>query len=242
VESGKPLCSFEHELTRDLDLSPDGTWLAFTTNSPPSKVGILNTRQCNPTTPSPVLALSNAFSRASNLLAVGRYGSVQLIRASDGAIVSDWKLPMPLPTAVAFSPDDTALAVGFEDGDIVMLDASTGRQRAASKRRHGRVLALAISPSGVIAVGGYDTSIELLDSRTLSLLATVRAVGREQAAVVTSASGRVEFLGDAAKAEQATVCRVGVWSLPWEACRDRLGRAGILDSSLRGEAVRAEER
>jgi WD40 repeat protein len=80
------------------------------------------------------------------------------------------------PTHAAFSPDGRALAVGYANGDIVLLAPSSGRQLARFASGQGMIHSLSFSPDGRMLVsGGYESFALVWD--TGSALAAARAAG-----------------------------------------------------------------
>ena len=74
-------------------------------------------------------------------------------------------------TAVAFSPDGAAAALGSL-GEVRVYEAGDGGKKLATLSGHaGPVYAIAYSPDGgVIATGGFDGTIRLFDAKTGNLV------------------------------------------------------------------------
>jgi mono/diheme cytochrome c family protein len=74
-------------------------------------------------------------------------------------------------TAVAFSPDGNAAALGSV-GEVRVYETGDGTKRIATLSGHtGPVYAIAYSPDGnVIATGGFDGNIRLFDAKTGNLV------------------------------------------------------------------------
>ena len=71
------------------------------------------------------------------------------------------------PNAVAFSADGSRVAVGFNDDQIGVWDASGGEARAVLSGHRGQVLAVAFSPDGsYLATGGAGPTVFLWDVQT----------------------------------------------------------------------------
>jgi WD40 repeat protein/actin-like ATPase involved in cell morphogenesis len=91
--------------------------------------------------------------------------------------------------AVAFSPDDTLVAAGSDDGSIRVWETATanpcGRPLAGPQGHTGKVLAVSFWPDGsLLASGGEDEKIRLWDLRSMMV----------HGAVLTSGVGLVNAL------------------------------------------------
>jgi WD40 repeat protein len=60
------------------------------------------------------------------------------------------------PLAMALHAPSAALAVGYHDGDLEILDAATGERRAGPWVHKSRILSVAISPDGKLVATGHD--------------------------------------------------------------------------------------
>jgi hypothetical protein len=129
--------------------------------------------------------------------------------------------------ATALSPDGASVAAGWPgpgdrgtDPELVILDAATGEVRMRRKgpgARYG-ALGLAWSPDGrMLAVGGWDHAIRLLDARTGEELAAMRGHGGWSRALAFSPDGALLASGS----EDHTV---RVWT--WRSARSSCGCRG----------------
>ena len=73
-------------------------------------------------------------------------------------------------TAVAFSPDGSAVALGSV-GEVRVYDANEGKKLATLSGHNGPVYAVAYKPDGsVIATGGWDGTVRLFDAKNGNLI------------------------------------------------------------------------
>jgi WD40 repeat protein len=86
-------------------------------------------------------------------------------------------------TSVAFSPDDSVLAVGDLAGLVHLVDPETGETTATIESGEGGVHAVAFSPNGSLIAGGRDDtgadtgSVSVWDSETRELVASLGGDG-----------------------------------------------------------------
>ncbi len=72
-----------------------------------------------------------------------------------------------LPQPVAYSGDGTAVAIGSDDGGVLICDAASGRPLRTLHGHRGRVYAVAYGPGGsVLATAASDETISLWDPAT----------------------------------------------------------------------------
>jgi WD40 repeat protein len=72
-------------------------------------------------------------------------------------------------SAVAFSPDGNAIAVGSV-GEVRVYNANDGNRTATLSGHEGPVFAVAWSPDGnVIATGGFDGNVRLFEAKSGNL-------------------------------------------------------------------------
>ncbi len=66
---------------------------------------------------------------------------------------------------VDFSPDETTLASGYENGDVLLWDVATGTRKATLERHTNVVNSVAFSPDGTtLASGSWDDTVHLWDA------------------------------------------------------------------------------
>lgn len=94
--------------------------------------------------------------------------------------------------SLAWSPDGARLAFGFADsGHVLVTDANSGEWLALQPVHSGWVRALAFSPDGTrLATCSRDTTVKLLEARTLDTLLIFRDHPTDVRAVTWSADGR----------------------------------------------------
>ena len=122
------------------------------------------------------LIWSVAFSRRDDVLVAGTgrpYSSRQMGRVTTWSVQTGELLrttPEVLPTvrSVACSPtDDQTLALGLEDGNVVLLDMNTLKVKRTVGSHADSVCSVAISPDGqTLASGSRDNLVKLWDLRT----------------------------------------------------------------------------
>jgi WD40 repeat protein len=153
-----------------------------------------------------------AFSSKAAVIAVGRYGEVELLNPKTRAIVRKLTGIKGKVNALAFAPDGATLyGAGGEAGiggsvhawrvaDGMMIQSFAGHLDAC--------YALAVSPDGkMIATGAYDQKIKLWDAATGKELATLK--GHNGA--VNSIAFRADGMALASASADRTV---KLWSLP----------------------------
>jgi len=116
------------------------------------------------TPPRSIKALAHAS--ASGLLAVARYGEVELRKAGDGSLVRSLTGHRGSVNAVVFSRDGKQLfaAGGLAGvaGEIRQWDVATGELIRSTGAHRDAIYALALSPDGkTLATGSYDQKIKL---------------------------------------------------------------------------------
>ncbi len=117
----------------------------------------------------PVNAL--AYSTQGNLLAVGRYGEVELRAASDLHLIRTLGGFNGNVNAIAFSPDGARiLAAGGQPGvagEVRCWNGVTGEPLMNFTGHKDAIYSLALSPDGgTLATGSYDQKIVLWDAQT----------------------------------------------------------------------------
>jgi WD40 repeat protein len=84
------------------------------------------------------------------LAAGGLHGGVRLWAVSSGTTtpIDRWRPSTRSITSLAFTPDGERLAVGTEDGRLILLDTMLGLELVNSALGNGAVTGLAFDPAG----------------------------------------------------------------------------------------------
>jgi WD40 repeat protein/serine/threonine protein kinase len=149
--------------------SPDGCWLAATSDGGSVRDWDATTGQLRHTLPSHEARACLAFSPDGRFLASGNaFGIVRIWDAQTGQCVSTLPGEHTHPVgAVAFSPDGRHLAAGYFDRCIDIWDATTSELLHTISRHTGFVLGLAFSPDGSrLASTSQDRSVRIWDVST----------------------------------------------------------------------------
>jgi eukaryotic-like serine/threonine-protein kinase len=116
---------------------------------------------------------SIAISRSGKFLAGASDGQAGLWKIDSGEIVK-WPVLTGGLTTMAFSSDDSLLAIGTLGWDTILFDTLTGEPTGSKSHHNERVACVGFHPNGkVIAVSTEARTTELID------LATSRPVGRK---------------------------------------------------------------
>jgi WD40 repeat protein/tetratricopeptide (TPR) repeat protein len=139
-----------------------------------------------------------AFSRDGTLLAGWVYidyaGSVRLWGVADGVLQRTLAERIDGTADLAFSPDDSILAVAlYSDGIIRLLRVADGKLLTTiQKQNKNRVSSIAFSPDGkTLAAGSYDNTIGLWRVADGALLRTLEGHKSSVSSVVFSPDGTV---------------------------------------------------
>ncbi len=165
-----------------------------------------------PTVPPKHAIQAVAFSPKVQLIAVGRYGEVELLNPVTRAVVRNLTGIKGKANAVAFSPDGaTVYAAGGEAGIVGIVKSwktSDGSPMQSFEGHLDAAYALAVSPDGkMIATGAYDQKIRLWDVTTGKELAMLKGHN----GVVNSLSFRPDGKVLASASADRTV---KLWSIP----------------------------
>jgi WD40 repeat protein/mono/diheme cytochrome c family protein len=165
-----------------------------------------------PTVPPKRSIQAVAFSPKAQLIAVGRYGEVELLNPVTRAVIRKLTGIKGKANAVAFSPDGEAVyAAGGEAGivgEVKRWKTSDGSLQQSFEGHLDAAYSLAVSPDGkLIATGAYDQKIRLWDTAT----------GKE-VALLNGHNGAVNglsFRSDGKVLASASADRtVKLWSIP----------------------------
>jgi WD40 repeat protein len=251
LTDGSILCRFWVDPVSPL-LAPDGRRLAFK-ELPEPHPGL---------TPDTYRVVTLPSCGTVSSVRIGEHRSLDALAAQDRLVESLWERPTSRTLTVldarngrpiaalagsqadvrslSFDSEGKKVVAGTEQGKVRIFAADSGRLLAEVDPGRGLpVRALAVSPSGVVAAGDEGGTITFWDLKRLVRLATLRPVPGFEAALVEARSDQVELLGDPNAAERDVVCRVGAWTIPWAACRDRFDIPGIAAQALRGEVADA---
>jgi WD40 repeat protein/mono/diheme cytochrome c family protein len=124
-----------------------------------------------PTVPPKRSIQAVAFSPKAQLIAVGRYGEIELLNPVTRAVIRKLTGIKGKANAVAFSPDgESVYAAGGEAGivgEVKRWKTSDGSLQQSFEGHLDAAYALAVSPDGKwIATGAYDQKIRLWDTAT----------------------------------------------------------------------------
>ncbi|MGE5360669.1 MAG: protein kinase domain-containing protein [Bacteroidales bacterium] len=138
--------------------------------------------------------LSVGFSPdGSRLLAAGsQRNSDATIRVWDTRALGPWRTfaHESEVAKVAFSPDGATMAVGMEDGKVVLWDAISGDRLRVLSAHNSRVTALSFHPSQpLIASGSADMTVRVWDTRSGRLLRTFHDHQKRVTAIAFSPAG-----------------------------------------------------
>ena len=224
----------------------------------PEKPRVLTVQKVTPKN-APRLAINAlAFAPASKLLAVGRYGFVELLAADSRRVVRKLESHAGNINALIFSSDGTQLfAASGENGlfgEIRVWNVADGKLVRTIQGHRDTIYALALSPDGqTLASGSYDAQIKLwsaADGRELKTMrghngAVFALAFRPDGKVLASASAdRTLKLWDAASgARRDTLSQPTKeqHALAWSPDGARLAAAGA-DNRVRVYAVSADAR
>jgi WD40 repeat protein len=100
----------------------------------------------------------------------------------------------PLGGTLAISSDGTRVALGQQDGSIILADAATGRRRRALTRHSTAVMGLAFSPDGgILASASGDRTAILWDVATGKTREILRGHAGSVTGVAISPDGRTLY-------------------------------------------------
>jgi WD40 repeat protein len=186
VETGHLLCEIQAPGARNLALSPDGERLACG--------GSVEVWVCDATAPSGLRVLAGhaapvrAVALSQNGMTLASGDADGFVKLWDGAAGTDPRvqaLPVRDPVeALAFSPDQSALAIAGSHASVTLLHLDTGETRFELGGHVQPVRSLTFSPDGrYLASGDGKGTVRIWDVRSGSEL---RALGWGGFAQVTS--------------------------------------------------------
>lgn len=171
-----------------------------------------------------------AFSAKAQLIAVGRYGAVELLNPVTRAVVRKLGGFKGTVNAVAFSPDGaTVYAAGGEAGIVGTVRSwktADGMPQQSFEGHLDAAYALAVAPDGrTIATGAYDQKIRLWDTATGKEIALLKGHN--------GAVNGLAFRPDGAVLASASADRtVKLWSMPGGQRLDTLSQPTKEQSSV----------
>ena len=162
---------------RAAELSPDGTFVGFTTSDAAENTGSL---LCNAVTGEKIVAVAtNSLDGWGNCFLPDGKAWI----CADGSKIRFWNLRSrantrsldchEAVTCLALSADGKVLAAGREDYSILLWDLVSGDELGTLSGHQAEVWALAFSPDGrTLASGGEDSTIKLWNLATLREVAS----------------------------------------------------------------------
>lgn len=149
---------------------PDGS-APKTEIAPPVATTPANVPTIKPTAPVNAAISALAFQTAGTVIALGRYQTVELINAHNGAPLGQLAGHVSQVRAVAFSPDGQWLATAGGNpgqfGEIKLWDVAARRELRQWRGHRDNIFALTFSPDGkLLATCSYDRMIKLWDAAT----------------------------------------------------------------------------
>ncbi len=130
-------------------------------------------------------------------------GEVRVWDVADGRSLMTMSVPAMRVYCVAFSPEGTTLASGWEDHVIRVWNAIVGREQYSLRGHEGEVNVVAWRPDGrQLVSAGNDRSVRLWDATTRQ---EVRTFGGYHGAAFSADGKRLAMLGQAG----AVLCETG---------------------------------
>jgi WD40 repeat protein len=176
-----------------VDLSPDGEWLAC--NSGGSTVRLLETASGRELRTFPIHRNGGRvlFSR----------GSRRRIAATCGNVLHVWDVDTqkelfrkqytgtsPNVHCLAFAPDDRTLAVGLDQGEVILYDTGTGTEKLTLRPGQPRTEVLSFSPDSTTLAAGGQGFFKLCDAATGKTCRTLTGHDWTVGAAAFSADGK----------------------------------------------------
>jgi serine/threonine protein kinase/WD40 repeat protein len=130
-------------------------------------------RRLSPVTVARMIRFDPAGGRIAVVSPNSREG-VQVRLVADGTVAASWALPEP-EYSLDWHPDGRWLAVGAQDGRILLLDTTApARPPRTLEGHHGQTIAVAFHPRGeLLASASWDGTLRIWDPRTAQELVQV---------------------------------------------------------------------
>jgi WD40 repeat protein len=229
--SGELLGEVPTDSEASLALSPDGSRLALSHSNGfnPGTAELWNTVTLKQRNNLAAQALFAVFAPDGNHALTAAPDGLSFFDPASGAPLEP-RIATKNTFAAAFDPTGQKLLILGKEHAV--FDVATGT-RTASFSDPSATRAFAFAPDGrTVAIDSREGEISLRRVVDGAKLASVSPLFGRDAAVVLSESG-FDVLGDERAVGLALVGRVGPFSVPWQACEDRLRIRGLLNRALK---------
>jgi WD40 repeat protein len=161
-----------------------------------------------------------------DVVATSAGGEIVLRGLADGGAALRTLSDIPSVEQIAFSDDGKRLAAALHGGDLAIWDLAGYALIARRPNAALDAAGLAFSPDGAsIFVASRDGALQRLSLATAGPTLTLFGLHGDQAGFAIDREGRVEVFGGG---ERALLCGFGAVSFPFELCRHRFEKAGVL--------------